>query len=88
MTSESPRAAACGLVVEVRDTGPGPPPHLADRLFEPFVTGKEQGIGLGLAVAKQAADAHAATLDWFRDDGRTVFRVTFPRTPAGGSAVL
>jgi signal transduction histidine kinase len=76
------------LQVLVRDTGPGPPPHLADRLFEPFITGKGQGIGLGLAVAKQAADAHAATLDWHRDAGHTVFRVVFPRTPAGGSAVL
>lgn len=77
-----------GSQVLIRDTGPGPPPHLADRLFEPFVTGKEQGIGLGLAVAKQAADAHHAALDWFRDGDRTVFRVTFPRTPARGSVVL
>jgi signal transduction histidine kinase len=74
--------------VEIRDTGPGPPPHIADHLFEPFVTGKEQGIGLGLAVARQAANAHAATLDWYRDDGRTVFRITFPRTRAGGSTIL
>jgi signal transduction histidine kinase len=85
---ESPRTAVRGLVVEVRDTGPGPPPAIADRLFEVFVTGKEQGIGLGLAVAKQATDAHHATLDWFRENGRTVFRVTFPRTRAAGETVL
>lgn len=65
-------------VVEVIDTGPGPPPELADRLFEPFVTGKEQGIGLGLAVAKRAADSHGGRLAWERRDGRTVFRIELP----------
>ncbi|MBX9580393.1 MAG: HAMP domain-containing histidine kinase, partial [Gemmataceae bacterium] len=64
--------------VEVIDTGPGPPAEIAGRLFDPFVTGKEQGIGLGLAVAKQAAEAHAGRLTWDRRDGRTVFRVELP----------
>ena len=77
-----------GVEIEVRDTGPGPPPAIADRLFDVFVTGKEQGIGLGLAVAKQAADAHHATIDWFRENDRTVFRATFPRTRAAGETVL
>lgn len=45
--------------VEVSDTGLGPPAAIAERLFDPFVTGKDQGIGLGLAVAKQAANAHS-----------------------------
>jgi signal transduction histidine kinase len=62
-------------VVEVSDTGPGPPAAVADRLFEPFVTGRDQGIGLGLAVAKQAADGHGGRIDWRREDGKTVFRV-------------
>jgi signal transduction histidine kinase len=64
--------------VEVSDTGPGPPPELGEKLFEPFVTGKPEGIGLGLAVARQAADAHRADLTWERDGPRTVFRVVFP----------
>lgn len=71
-------ADAKGIAVEVSDTGPGPPPELAARLYEPFVTGKPEGIGLGLAVAKQAADAHGAALAWRRDGGRTVFRIAFP----------
>lgn len=64
--------------VEVSDTGPGPPPDIAAKLFEPFVTGKDQGIGLGLAVAKQAADAHGGAVRWERRAGRTVFVVDLP----------
>jgi nitrogen-specific signal transduction histidine kinase len=70
-------------VVDVIDSGPGPPADLADKLFAPFVTGKEQGVGLGLAVAKQAADAHGAQVEWFRRGDRTVFRVVIPRTDPG-----
>ncbi|MBA4189337.1 MAG: hypothetical protein C0467_15175 [Planctomycetaceae bacterium] len=66
------------VVVEVIDTGPGPPPDVAERLFEPFVTGKSQGIGLGLAVAKQAVDAHGGRLTWERRDNKTVFRIELP----------
>ncbi len=66
------------IVVEVIDTGPGPSADVADRLFEPFVTGKEQGIGLGLAVAKQAADAHGGEITWSRREGQTVFAVRLP----------
>jgi signal transduction histidine kinase len=65
-------------VIEVSDTGPGPPREIADRLFEPFVTGKEQGIGLGLAVAKQTAESHRGTIAWRRSDGHTVFRIELP----------
>lgn len=74
------RIADCGLRIEdktvrieVSDTGSGPPLNIAEKLFEPFVTGKEQGIGLGLAVAKQAADAHGGSIRWERCDDRTVF---------------
>lgn len=62
-------------IVEVIDSGAGPPPEIAGRLFETFVTGKIEGIGLGLTVAKQAVEANGGTIDWFRRDGCTVFRV-------------
>jgi len=64
-----------GLVIEVADTGPGPPEGIAERLFEPFVTGKDQGIGLGLAVAKKAVESHGGKLTWERRDNKTVFRI-------------
>lgn len=62
-------------VIEVSDSGPGPPPELAGRLFEPFVTGKPEGVGLGLAAARQAAESHAGSIRWERRAGQTVFRI-------------
>ena len=72
------RIVVTANAVEVRDDGPGPSAAVAARLFEPFVTGRPDGIGLGLAVAKRAAAAHRARLDWTRDGDETVFRVDWP----------
>jgi signal transduction histidine kinase len=65
-------------IIEVSDTGPGPPPEVAARLFEPFVTGKPDGVGLGLAVAKQVAEAHGGSIQWRRDGAHTCFRIELP----------
>lgn len=73
------RTSPSEIVVEVADTGPGPPVEIAGSLFDPFVTAKPEGIGLGLAVAKQAADAHHGTIAWNRRGDRTVFFATLPR---------
>src|SRR5262249_5383430 len=59
--------AAQSAVIEIRDNGPGPATEIADRLFEPFVTGKLDGVGLGLAAARQAADAHGGEIHWRRE---------------------
>lgn len=71
-------AAANGVQIEVRDNGPGPPPELNDALGEPFVTGKAEGVGLGLALAKQVAIDHGGTLTWVRESNQTCFRLSLP----------
>lgn len=68
---------ATGIRLAVYDTGPGPPAEIADRLFDPFVTGKAQGIGLGLAIASQAVALHEGKLTWHRERDRTAFVVEF-----------
>ncbi len=65
-------------LLHVRDTGPGPPPQLADRLFEPFISGKPEGIGLGLYVARQVAESHHGSIRWQREDDTTCFTVELP----------
>ena len=72
------RDGTTGVVIEVRDSGPGPPTEIAARLFQPFVTGKREGIGLGLAVARQVAEAHGGRIAWCRDNDATCFRIELP----------
>ena len=50
------------VVVSVRDDGPGVPQALRDRIFEPFVTDKEQGAGLGLAIVKRVIETNGARI--------------------------
>jgi signal transduction histidine kinase len=76
--TETANGQSPDAVLEVTDTGPGPPPEIADRLFEPFVTGKPEGVGLGLAVSQQIAEAHGGRITWRRDADRTCFRVELP----------
>jgi len=51
------------VVLFVRDDGPGIPPELEDRIFEPFVTDKEQGAGLGLAIVKRVVEANGGRVE-------------------------
>jgi len=72
--------------IEVRDEGPGIPPDIATRLFEPFVTaGKKGGSGLGLAIARKIVEDHGATLTVASGQERgTTFAVTLPRAVRAG----
>jgi nitrogen-specific signal transduction histidine kinase len=60
------------------DTGPGPANAIEKDLFEPFVTDKPDGTGLGLYVAAQIAEDHQGSIEWRRDGGTTCFTVQVP----------
>ena len=64
--------------IRVVDSGPGPTAEMESRLFEPFATSKPEGIGLGLVVARQIAEAHGGTLHFIRRDGRCCFELLLP----------
>lgn len=65
--------------VMVEDTGPGVDPAIRRRLFEPLVTTKDKGIGLGLALVKRIIERHGGTISYRnRDGGGACFVVDFP----------
>jgi two-component system sensor kinase FixL len=65
--------------VTVADTGPGIAPDLAERLFQPFVTTKATGMGLGLSICREIVEAHHGRLTTApAPSGGAVFRVTLP----------
>ncbi|MBM4394245.1 MAG: hypothetical protein FJ087_00980 [Deltaproteobacteria bacterium] len=76
--------AAGAVRIAVEDSGPGVPDDLADRVFDPFVTGRVHGVGLGLAVARDVVEAHGGTLSADRSEalGGARFDLVLPR---GGS---
>jgi ligand-binding sensor domain-containing protein/signal transduction histidine kinase len=69
------------IIFEVSDTGPGIPPDVLDKIFDPLFTTKdpEKGTGLGLFVVKQIVDEYKAKIQVISHPGEgTTFRITFP----------
>lgn len=72
------RLAAC---IEVVDDGPGVPPELLDTLFQPMVSGRADGSGLGLTIAQSLVRRHGGLIECDSVPGETVFRVYLPLPP-------
>jgi two-component system, NtrC family, nitrogen regulation sensor histidine kinase NtrY len=70
-----PENGGGGVRIEIRDHGPGVPPELADRIFDPYCTGKPGGTGLGLALVKQTIEMHGGS-------------IALMETPGGGATFV
>jgi two-component system sensor kinase FixL len=71
--------------VTVADTGAGLPDEIRARLFEPFVTTKPNGMGLGLAICHSIVEAHGGKLSAAPNpDGGTIFLITLPIAARAG----
>jgi two-component system, LuxR family, sensor kinase FixL len=77
-------AALPGNMIEisVADTGVGIAPDIAAQLFQPFVTSKPQGMGVGLSISRTIVEAHGGAIRPHPNpEGGTVFSLTLPAVP-------
>lgn len=70
------------LLLRVADTGPGVANEVRERLFEPFVTGRGDGIGLGLAIVREIARHHHGDVRLAETAGGAVFEIEVPWQPS------
>ncbi len=73
------------LMIQIEDNGPGIPDHLKAHLFDPFVTTKPHGTGLGLALVAKIINDHGGIIECDSEPNKAVFRVLLPmqeRKPA------
>ncbi|MCC6000703.1 MAG: PAS domain-containing sensor histidine kinase [Pararhodobacter sp.] len=80
------RDVSLPLHVDIIDDGPGLPPAIADSVFEPFVSGRENGTGLGLALVSKIISAHDGWIECDSVPGHTVFSVSLPMAPSAPPA--
>lgn len=72
---------ALPIHVEIIDDGPGLPSEIANEVFDPFVSGRDNGTGLGLALVSKIIGAHDGWVTVESRPGRTMFRISLPRPP-------
>jgi len=81
LTSPSGDRLELPLVIAIGDNGPGVPEDLRKHLFDPFVTGKAGGTGLGLALVAKIVGDHGGVIEFDSEPRRTVFRLMLPMVP-------
>ena len=82
-------AEARGVVVEIEDSGPGVPAEMKEQIFNPFVTTKKSGVGLGLAIVSKIVDAHGGSLKLVSEPGHgACFRIEFQVAVRGAIKLL
>lgn len=74
------RVAEGGAAITVRDHGPGIPPEVIARIYEPFFSTKEGGTGMGMAIVHSLVSLHGGTIA-ITSDGGAAITVTLPRRP-------
>ena len=74
------------LIVSIEDNGEGIPPALREHLFEPFITSKTGGTGLGLALVAKTVGDHGGVVEFNSEPGCTAFHVMLPLQHGGGTA--
>ncbi|MDO6725451.1 MAG: two-component system sensor histidine kinase NtrB [Cognatishimia sp.] len=72
---------ALPLQIEIIDDGPGLPQDIKGDIFDPFVSGRENGTGLGLALVSKIISDHGGWISVDSVPGRTVFRISLSRAP-------
>jgi two-component system sensor kinase FixL len=80
------RSAGAVVKISIADTGPGLAPDIAERLFEPFVSKKKHGMGVGLSICRAIVEAHEGRI-WAEaaPGGGTIFHFTVPAAPTTAS---
>ncbi|WP_062561191.1 two-component system sensor histidine kinase NtrB [Paracoccus aminovorans] len=78
-TEAEPQGRSLPLQIEIEDDGPGIPETIVAEVFEPFVSGRENGTGLGLALVSKIITDHGAWIALDTRPGRTVFRLSLPK---------
>jgi two-component system nitrogen regulation sensor histidine kinase GlnL len=66
------------LELQVVDDGPGVPDEIRDRIFNPLVSGRQGGTGLGLSLAQTFVQYHQGVIEFDSRPGRTLFRILLP----------
>jgi two-component system nitrogen regulation sensor histidine kinase GlnL len=73
------------LELSIIDNGPGIPDSIRDRIFNPLVSGRDGGTGLGLTLAQTYVQRHRGAIECASEPGHTVFRILLPTGANGGN---